>query len=91
MRRELVEKPEDWAWSSFRHYATGEEGVVEIESESTERKRERMGMPVRLKVNSSPVTFGGAPADNSGPSPPPNHPNKSKNRDLLGTPVRGKG
>ena len=28
----LVEKPEDWAWSSFRHYATGEVGVVEVES-----------------------------------------------------------
>ena len=27
----LVEKPEDWAWSSFRHYATGQLGVVEIE------------------------------------------------------------
>jgi putative transposase len=28
----LVEKPEDWPWSSFRHYATGIEGTVEIES-----------------------------------------------------------
>ena len=33
--------PEDWAWSSFRHYATGAEGRVEIESEWTARKRER--------------------------------------------------
>jgi putative transposase len=31
--RGLVERPEDWAWSSFRHYAMGIEGVVEIESE----------------------------------------------------------
>jgi len=31
--RGLVEKPQDWPWSSFRHYATGVEGVVEIESE----------------------------------------------------------
>ena len=30
--RGLVEKPEDWQWSSFRHYATGIEGTVEIES-----------------------------------------------------------
>ncbi len=30
--RGLVEKPEDWAWSSFRHYSTGEIGAVEIES-----------------------------------------------------------
>jgi putative transposase len=37
--RGLVEKPEDWGWSSFRHYATGEVGVVEIESEWTVGKR----------------------------------------------------
>jgi hypothetical protein len=29
----LCERPEDWEWSSFRHYATGCEGRVEIESE----------------------------------------------------------
>ncbi|HEY1986197.1 MAG TPA: transposase [Terracidiphilus sp.] len=38
--RGLVAKPEDWAWSSFRHYATGLEGTVEIESFWTARKRE---------------------------------------------------
>jgi hypothetical protein len=38
---ELCERPEDWPWSSFRHYATGAEGRVEIESEWTARKRER--------------------------------------------------
>ncbi len=37
----LCERPEDWKWSSFRHYATGREGRVEIESEWTARKRER--------------------------------------------------
>ena len=37
----LCERPEDWDWSSFRHYATGCEGRVEIESEWTARKRER--------------------------------------------------
>jgi hypothetical protein len=37
----LCERPEDWEWSSFRHYATGCEGRVEIESELTARKRER--------------------------------------------------
>lgn len=37
----LCERPEDWEWSSFRHYATGYEGRVEIESEWTARKRER--------------------------------------------------
>ena len=33
--------PEGWQWSSFRHYATGTEGRVEIESEWTARKRDR--------------------------------------------------
>ncbi len=42
--RGLVAKPEDWPWSSFRHYATGAEGIVEIESEWTAAKRERMGL-----------------------------------------------
>jgi hypothetical protein len=36
----LCERPEDWAWSSFRHYALREKGVVEIESEWTARDRE---------------------------------------------------
>lgn len=40
VRRGLVEKPEDWPWSSFRHYSTGEMGTVEIESEWTARRRE---------------------------------------------------
>src|SRR5882724_7407315 len=37
----LCERPEDWEWSSFRHYATGCAGRVEIESEWTARARER--------------------------------------------------
>ncbi|HEY1577510.1 MAG TPA: transposase [Terracidiphilus sp.] len=37
--RGLVAKPEDWPWSSFSHYATGIEGVVEIESFWTAAKR----------------------------------------------------
>jgi putative transposase len=40
--RGLAAKPEDWVWSSFRHYATGIEGIVEIESEWTNRRRELM-------------------------------------------------
>jgi putative transposase len=39
--RGLVEKSEDWAWSSFRHYASGEAGIVEIESEWTVERRDR--------------------------------------------------
>jgi putative transposase len=41
MKQGLCDRPEDWHWSSFRHYATGAEGRVEIESEWTARKRER--------------------------------------------------
>jgi putative transposase len=40
VKRGLVDKPEEWQWSSFRHYATGETGTVEIESEWTARRRE---------------------------------------------------
>lgn len=40
VKRGLVEKPEDWPWSSFVHYATGTIGTVEIESEWTARRRE---------------------------------------------------
>jgi len=39
VRRGLVAKPEDWAWSSYRHYQTGKRGIVEIESEWTARER----------------------------------------------------
>ncbi len=39
--RGLVEKPEDWAWSSFRHYATGVETVIEIESPWTAKRRDQ--------------------------------------------------
>ena len=41
VKRGLVARPEDWPWSSFRHYAMGEIGPVEIESEWTALRRER--------------------------------------------------
>jgi putative transposase len=41
VERGLVEKPEDWPWSSYRHYLTGEQGRVEIESEHTWNRREK--------------------------------------------------
>jgi putative transposase len=41
VRAGLRERPEDWEWSSFRHYATRCEGTIEIESEWRARKRER--------------------------------------------------
>jgi len=43
VKRGLVEKPEQWQWSSFRHYATGEIGTVEIESFWTGARRD--GLP----------------------------------------------
>jgi len=43
VKRGLVERPEDWTWSSFRHYATGIEGTVEIESDWARWRREHGG------------------------------------------------
>ena len=39
VKRGLVQKPEQWPWSSFRHYATGYVGTVEIESQGTAIRR----------------------------------------------------
>jgi hypothetical protein len=39
--RGLVGRPEDWIWSSFRHYLTGKESIVEIESHWTARRRQQ--------------------------------------------------
>jgi len=50
VRRGLCARPEDWKWSSFRHYATGEDCGVEIESEWTVRKRE----PLRVEIKQKP-------------------------------------
>ena len=45
VKRGLVERPEDWQWSSFRHYMTGESGTVEIESWWTATRREKQKDP----------------------------------------------
>ena len=50
VKRGLVEKAEDWPWSSFCHYITGEEGTVEIESPWTGRKRERAGITLQVRL-----------------------------------------
>jgi len=52
VRRGFVQRPEDWAWSSFLHYATGVEGTVEIESQWTARRRESIGVIVRFSQKS---------------------------------------
>jgi REP-associated tyrosine transposase len=45
VKRGLVLKPEDWKWSSYRHYLTGADGVVH----RRQRKRERLGILPSLK------------------------------------------
>ena len=50
VKRGLVRTADEWKWSSYRHYALREIEVVEIESEWTGRKRERMGMPPTLPL-----------------------------------------
>ena len=42
VKRGLVANPAGWSWSSFRHYATGVMGTVEIESEWTAWRREQL-------------------------------------------------
>jgi putative transposase len=59
VRRCLVERPEDWRWSSFRHYQTGVRGVVEIESEWTARER-GWQLPEWMR-STSPVPKGEGP------------------------------
>ena len=50
VKRGLAKDPADWKWSSYRHYALRENGVVEIESDWTARDREAAsrGEPERI-------------------------------------------
>jgi hypothetical protein len=72
VRRGLTSSPELWSWSSFRHYLSGEESVVEIESQWTARKRELDGDRLRLRVqDQNPRPFdklraGSVPAKDAG-------------------------
>ena len=43
VQRGLVTQPEDWPWSSYRHYALGEVGTVQIESPFAAWKRRQVG------------------------------------------------
>ncbi len=64
VRRGLVAKPEDWPWSSYRHYQTGTRGAVEIESEGAARERGWQlpeWMRYRQFGSSSPVPKGEGP------------------------------
>ncbi len=49
VKRGLCEKAENWEWSSFRHYATGITGAVEIESQWTASHRERAGVSLTAR------------------------------------------
>jgi hypothetical protein len=49
VKRGLCSSPEHWPWSSFCHYATGGEGVVQIESQWTASRRERAGVSLRVR------------------------------------------
>jgi|NGEPerStandDraft_6_1074524.scaffolds.fasta_scaffold96720_2 putative transposase len=62
VKRGFVEKPEDWEWSSFCHYATGCVSPVELESPWTEMKRRRAGIRFLMKRISG-QTFGVLSAD----------------------------
>ena len=53
VQRGLVERPEDWIWSSFRHYLTGDEGKVEIESHWTAKKRAALGVYPTVQLRDS--------------------------------------
>jgi putative transposase len=54
VERRLVSCPEDWPWSSFRHYATGQRGSVEIESFWTAWTRNNeTATPLRVVSESS--------------------------------------
>jgi putative transposase len=49
--RGLVVAPAAWRWSSFNHYATGELGVVEIESQWTASRRgDKLPQHLRYKT-----------------------------------------
>src|SRR4051812_26643897 len=39
VKRGLCQRPDQWLWSSYRHYLTAEYGTVEIESEWTAMRR----------------------------------------------------
>jgi putative transposase len=40
VKRGLVSQPSAWLWSSFHHWATGEIGIVEVESQWAASRRE---------------------------------------------------
>ena len=74
-----MENPEDWKWSSFVHYATGMEGIVEIESQWTARRREQMGVVLVARAH--------PPAKNAGRV---GQPHREFGFERMGQPSRNK-
>jgi putative transposase len=70
VKRGLVANLEDWKWSSVLHYATGVEGTIEIESQWTARRRERIGVVLMARTH--------PPAQNAGRVGQPQHESPSK-------------
>jgi putative transposase len=54
VKRGLVKEPGAWKWSSFRHYALREIGIVELESAWTARDRETNTKGGRARVFLNP-------------------------------------
>jgi len=48
VKRGLCHAPEEWPWSSFRAWALGEAGVVEVDSEMVAARREALSRGVSL-------------------------------------------
>jgi putative transposase len=63
VKRGLVENPEGWEWSSYRRYATGIDGVVEIESPMATWRRRQSNLPRDLAptLSAQSADKGGAP------------------------------
>ena len=62
IKRGLVSEPLEWAWSSFRHYATGEQRVVIVRPPEPMSQKRDMGHPELWKsdLGHPPITrFGG--------------------------------
>ncbi|HVJ06126.1 MAG TPA: hypothetical protein VM578_10675, partial [Candidatus Saccharimonadales bacterium] len=53
VKRGLCERPQDYRWSSFLHYATSAPGLVEIESKWTSDRRAGREPRVFTPLNNS--------------------------------------
>jgi putative transposase len=49
VKRGLVDRRQDWPWSSYQHYATGEVGAVEITSPLSAWKLRQSGCEIKLR------------------------------------------